>query len=111
MGADSPSAGSSVSYSPHPFCLLTAVQFPSHPRGPGDDQLSLPQIQALLSSCTLEERRPHRQNGESGCAGLMCLLPLGRLQTPAGPSRLKLEGKLHLHTQQERMLSSQERES
>lgn len=39
------------SSTPHLFCLPTAVQFPPRPRGPGDDRLALPQIQALLSSC------------------------------------------------------------
>ena len=53
MGADSPSTGSSIFHSPHLFCLPTAVQFPPHPRGPGDDRLALPQMQALLSSGTI----------------------------------------------------------
>lgn len=72
VGADSPSAGSSISYSPHPFCLPTAVQFPPHPRGPGDDRFSLPQIQALLSSCMLGKTRPHRESRGGGGTGLMC---------------------------------------
>ena len=109
MGADSPPQGAPSS-TPPTSCLPTAVQFPPHPRGPGDDRLALPQIQALLSSCAFGGNKAlqakYRKRGHRPA-----VLALRPTAAPEGPSLLRLEGKPRLHTQQEGKLSHQELKS